>query len=282
MIVDKINQKSLKEYLIECKKYADFDIERAYEVTQNFIKYHRGENIPFSDIEEMKLLEEKWYNSLLLNQPDYSVYSEPFYFCEVWLCWINYSRRYLKDICKSDSLFNKSIVDDMKNVNTVVDLGCGFGYTTAALKQIFTTSTVYGTNIKGSSQYMMAEECGKKYNFSVIDSYQNMKVDLVFASEYFEHFEKPLEHLDSILNTLSPKYLLIANTFNGKAIGHFDFYKHNNYSYDGKKISKMFNDFLRDNGYKKQDTNCWNNRPSYWKKQTTNTLEGFFNKINDL
>jgi 2-polyprenyl-3-methyl-5-hydroxy-6-metoxy-1,4-benzoquinol methylase len=276
MIVKNTNRQSLKDYLIECSKCIDFDIDHAFDVTINFIKFHKGINVNLSSIQEMKNLEEQWYNSLKANQPNYSVYSDPYYFCEVWLCWINYSSRYLKDICKSKSLFNKSIVDDMKNVKVVVDLGCGFGYTTAALKEIFTQSIVYGTNIKESSQYKMAEKCGKKYNFSVINDIDGIKSDLIFASEYFEHFERPIEHLEYILQKLNPRYLLIANTFNGKAIGHFDYYKHYDTVYPGKKMNLLFNDYMRKYGYKKIKTNCWNNRPTYWKKENIETLDKYF------
>jgi len=70
--------------------------------------------------------------------------------------------------------------------------------------------------------------------------------------------------------------LIIANTFSGKAIGHFNQYEYRGNYYDGKRMSKMFNNVLRDNNYIKVETNCWNNRPSYWKKnQSTNTLENF-------
>lgn len=276
MIVDKIDKDSLREYLNDCARHVDFNVDRAFDITLNFMKFHNGMVVPTHSILEMKELEDKWYNSLSKDDPDYSVYSDPYYFCEVWLCWKNYSRRYLKDICKANSLFNKSIVDDMINVNTVVDLGCGFGYTTAGLKEIFTNAIVYGTNIKESNQYKLAEDHGRRYGFSVIENTDNTKADLVFASEYFEHFERPIEHLEYILKTLNPKYMLIANTFNGKAIGHFNKYKHYDNIFDGKKASKEFNNHLRKAGYKKQDTNCWNNRPSYWKKEEIRGLDQFF------
>lgn len=272
-----VNEITLSEYLRECVKYCDIDIHRAEEVTRSFIKYHNNKKISQSSIQEMILLQERWYESLKRNNPDYSVYSDPYYFCEVWLCWVNYSKRYLKDICKKTCVnTSHTIVEDIGSVKSVVDLGCSFGYTTAVLKSIFKNANVYGTNIKDSYQYKMAESYGKQYEFKVVDDISNMKADLVFASEYFEHFERPIEHLDYVIKTLQPKYLLIANTFNGKAIGHFDVYKHHSYTMSAKNTSKEFGKFLRNNFYRKINTNCWNNRPQYWKKEDGNTLVDIF------
>ena len=50
-------------------------------------------------------------------------------------------------------------------------------------------------------------------------------VDLIFASEYFEHFYEPIAHLKDILDNCNPKFLVCANGFTGDAIGHFDFYR---------------------------------------------------------
>ena len=64
---------------------------------------------------------------------------------------------------------------------TVLDLGCGFGYTTAALKEIYPRAEVIGTNLRGTSQYKVSSAIGKQRNFSVKDSIP--KADLIFASE---------------------------------------------------------------------------------------------------
>lgn len=274
-ILDNIGEKFLREYLEKCSVYVKIDIDFAIELTKQFIKKHRGENVPYEKIKYMVDLENKWYHSIKQNTPDYSVYADPYYFCEVWLCWVNYSRRYLNEINNPKSLFKKSIVQDMNNINTVIDLGCGFGYTTIGLKEIFTSAKVYGTNIKDTPQYNIAKSFEKETGIIIVDDCSNIETDLIFASEYFEHFQKPIEHLTHILKNTKCKHMLIANTFNGKAIGHFDYYIHLNKYYDGKTISKMFNNTLRQNGYEKIETNCWNNRPNYWKKLEYNSIEKF-------
>ena len=277
MIVDEITKDSLRHYLNECSRYVKIDIERAYNVTIAFRKFHNGIGVSDHEYAEMLDLQKKWYNSLETEIPDYSVYSDPFYFCELWLCWVNYSRRYLKDISANKSFFGKSIVSDIK-ANTIIDLGCGFGYTTTALKELFSNSKVFGTNIEGSSQYDMAKNLGNQHDFTIIGSYENTPCDLIFASEYFEHFERPIEHLIQVIEHCNPKYMLIANAFTSMAIGHFNKYKNLSETYSGKDMSLLFNNTMRKYGYEKVKTTCWNNRPAYWRRNDSD-LSIFFNDL---
>lgn len=222
-------------------------------------------NLPTSTMID---LENRWYSSLEKDEPDYGVYDDPSYIYDLEKCWKVYSRVYLRDINSPKSLFDKSIISDMEDVKTIVDMGCGLGYTTARLKELFPNADVYGVNLEGSWQYGIAKENGVKNGFSVVSKVEKIgkKIDLIFASEYFEHIEWPVEHLAKILEFGEPKYLLIANSFGTRAIGHF-----NEYHYDGdlftpREISSLFNGCLRQHGYSKIKTKLWNQRPAYWKK----------------
>lgn len=99
--------------------------------------------------------------------------------------------------------------------------------------------------------------------FSLAPDVQKLsrKIDLVFASEYFEHIEKPVEHLIDVLNAVSPKYLVIANSFGTTSVGHFFSDKR-----AGRQVSRVFNAALREHGYEKVKTKCWNDRPTFWKR----------------
>jgi SAM-dependent methyltransferase len=202
------------------------------------------------------------------NKPDYSIYNDDDYLGDIWACWIIYSRSYLKNINNPKSLFNHSIVQDMGNINKIADLGCGFGYTTAALSELFPSAKVIGTNLPNTKQTIFAKNLSKKYNFELAYNLKDIgKVDLIFASEYFEHFYKPIEHLSEVMKYLQPEYLLIANAFGSKSIGHFDEYEANGQIMGNKIIGRYFNHLLIKNGYRKIKTKMWNNRPNYWKKE---------------
>ena len=95
-------------------------------------------------------------------------------------------------------------------------------------------------------------------------------IDTIFASEYFEHFERPIEHLQDIVKHLNPKYLIIANSFNTKSIGHFHKYKHNEEVIDETKISKRWNNELVKLGYTKLHPTIFNHNPSLFVRNDIN------------
>ena len=59
---------------------------------------------------------------------------------------------------------------------------------------------------------------------------------------------------------------VFANAFGTQCLGHFINHKHDNLSISAKDTSKLFNLTLKEKGYKKIKTRCWNQRPTYWKK----------------
>ena len=164
------------------------------------------------------------------------------------------------------------MTDLRKTTRVIVDLGCGIGCSTAALKEIFPKATVYGTNIKGTAQYKLAATLAQHYAFQMRDKTSPLKADLLFASEYFEHFQNPIRHLEHVIRTYRPNALLIANAFGTRAIGHFEVYDCSSAQdygggkrVSGKEARKIFKEALLALGYVKQKTKLWNNRPQYWK-----------------
>ena len=248
------------------KFFQDFDIgkEDEFEIKHLLRGTYDGENAP----KFTKLLK-RWYESLEQGNPDYSVYDDPAYFFDLIVCFLEYSRHYLRTIVNPKSFDgDSSLFNYFEKINTVVDLGCGMGYTTAFIKCIFEDSNIYGTNIKDTLQYPFAESLGQKTGFSLVESVSeiNEDIDLIFASEYFEHFERPMEHLNEIIKNGNPKYLFIANSFNTIAIGHFREYKHGDEIILQDKMARRFSRYLIDMGYKKIKTKVWNGKPTLWER----------------
>ncbi|MDX2277751.1 MAG: hypothetical protein NW206_20050 [Hyphomonadaceae bacterium] len=201
----------------------------------------------------------RWYAPLRNGggAPDYGVYAEDDYLAEVWLCWFNYSRAAIGLLPQHLPKLAPA---------SVVDLGNGLGVSTVALKQAFPSARVIGTNLRDTTQWKTNEHLAERYGYEFVGGVGEISggADLVFASEYFEHFHDPLPHLRDVLSTLRPRALLIANAFNVDSIGHFDTYHHNGGMVSGADMSKLFNAEMRRHGYEVERTKYWNQRPAYW------------------
>jgi SAM-dependent methyltransferase len=251
-VFDNIGSKKIIEF---SEKLKTLNHVVPVECIHQHLRYAKG-NI---ECTPLQYLTDRWYNSLSTNVPAYDVYADQLYLAEVFVCWQLYSRDYILRLKKSN-------IFTLASIQVVVDLGCGIGYSTAALKEIFPDATVIGTNLCDTIQYKFAKSISKEYDFKLTSNLSTISnVDIIFASEYFEHFECPIDHLKDVLK-LNPKYLIIANAFGPKAIGHFDFYKINGISVDAKTTGKMFNRYLKDVGYSKMKTGFWNNRPAIYER----------------
>lgn len=259
----------LNEFLESYNKLYEIDLDKAKKIIKETSQFYNGKiSIPCYT----KELQDQWYNSLNTSKIDYSVYRDRYYFTDIWVCWCMYSRKYILSIKKEESIFDYF----QKNVNSIVDLGCGLGYSTAMLKQMFPHCKVYGTNIVPSPQWAFGYTLSKIYDFEMYGDEKSIghSVDLVFASEYFEHIEDANDNVESLIKTLNPKCLFLANSFNTTSLGHFLQYKEktnsdevSNYSYYDQKIaSKKFNQKLKDLNYRTVKTKLWNNKPRLWIK----------------
>lgn len=267
MLLDEDRNKSFENFLIRCSKYRNINVDLIRNIFNTTIKYLFANKEKRQELKLNQNLENRWYKELDTGNIDYSVYDTDEYIAELWACWIVYSKKYLLSIQKESSFPPYGIVNNFGKVKKIVDLGCGFGYTTLALKQIFPNAEVYGTNIENTIQIKFAKQLGKENNFNIVSNIKEIKgkTDLVFASEYFEHILEPIKDLHKIVKYLEPRNFLIANAFGTRAIGHFINYLYNENEIDGELISRLFNKELKEFGYEKVKTKLWNNRPAYYK-----------------
>jgi hypothetical protein len=260
-----IKREDLKAFVHLCAKHTAIDPQRFFSLAEQALAYYKGnlkERVIFRSYQD---IENRWYASLASGSPDYSVYSDPYMLAEVWACWVLYSRGYIKLIDKPDQTEFGSLRDALGHVGSICDLGCGCGYTTAALKATFQLASVTGTQVPGSPQFEIASRIGSDSGFRVVAKIQG-QADLIFASEYFEHFEAPVEHLREVLAIGKPRAMIIANAFGAKSVGHFDTYKDKGQDFTPSAISREFNSCLRAYGLRPVKTKFWNNRPRIWRK----------------
>ena len=244
--------KALFQYLLE--KYSamhDIDIDRA--------------NFFVNKNELHETLSKIWYDSLENNADNiYEVYNHDYYFVDVFHCFAQYSRPCIRKVLKSPTF------DLLKDSKVIVDVGCGLGFSSALLKQIFPKSKVYATNLKGTKQWAFCEEISKDFDLNLIESVGTIKdpIDVVFASEYFEHIINPVDDVHRMIFRLDqppPKWLIISNSFNTYGTGHFKSYRVGSKLVDQSHMSRLFNKYLRNCGYTQVPSKIFNNTPTIWR-----------------
>jgi SAM-dependent methyltransferase len=251
-------------YLYSCMN--KINIEKANLLFKDLIRYYGSNKDERERYNPLLSIEEKWYLALNNGEIDYSVYGDEYYFIDLMACYWVYSKNYISNLNKK--VFEnktKTINERFDNIDSVLDIGCGLGYTTKDLIKLFPNAKVFASNIKDTPQwYHCIEVIDEDAKLIDENTLLNDHVDLIFASEFFEHIENPIEYLSYIITKNSPNILVIANSFNTKSIGHFYNYKVNGAIVNSKNISRVFNNALRDFGYTKVKTSLWNDKPTIW------------------
>lgn len=273
-LIDIAPSKQVDSFLEQISSVLDIDIQKSKNLIRETIKYYNTKASERQVVRHLQEMEQRWYESLNSPQPPYyGVYGEKYYFTDLWACWAIYSRAYLRALVNPNGLDKGlSIVDSLNDVKSVMDLGCGIGQTTRALKEMYPDAEVYGTNIRNTWQWDICKIQAKAGGFTMMGAPVE-QADLVFASEYFEHFDRPIYELEKAVACTKPKYMVIANSFNTRSIGHFETYfiddpeqAGSQIPVDQSKISRMFNNRLRELGYSKLKTRIFNDKPTIWVK----------------
>lgn len=209
----------------------------------------------------VRAMEARWFDSIAAGTPDYGIYDFISYLPEAWVSWAVYSRAYIRTILKE-------LPGKLPRPRGIVDLGCGIGFSTAALAQSYPHATVHGTNIEGSRQYDLNCHMARTYGFTMHPRVEAARgpVDWVFASEYFEHWEAPIEHLEAVVAAVAPSVLILANAFNTRANGHFPVFLHRGKQIQNKDMTKAFHAKLAELGFRRLPIKAWNGRPAVWRK----------------
>lgn len=248
------------------EKYGEFSGISPQEVKskcKSVISYYKKR----SDVNPLLRLELAWFDGQDKGINRYDVYGDKDYYSEVFACWYIYSRDYIKRLIKfrdtNPDLFSKLGFGD---VNSIIDVGNGLGITTLTLAREFPNARVYGTNLKDTDQWKFCTRTNDD-EYTLIDDYSSIgSIDMVFASEYFEHIDNCLEHLEDMVSKLDPKIFVVANSFNTRGIGHLYLYNNYGIKYPQEKMSKMFTQKMKELGYEKAKVGFWNNTPTVFVK----------------
>lgn len=206
---------------------------------------------------EHKELDDWWWDG---NYKDFSRYNSFHYLYAGLNCFNNYSKpcaftayEYLKD----------------KNIQNIVDLGAGIGLSTMLLKDLFPDAGIYYNNLLDTIQYAFF----LKHSDGKIDTVDDKAMakygpyDVLFASEYFEHFDWPINRLKFLRDEVGFKYLVVNNSFNVRAYGHFkEYFDEEENLIDPRAISRKWNKIIK-NDYDQLKIKCWNGRPRIYMKR---------------
>ena len=252
-----IKEISVDDYIRSIQTVRNAREDYVTDIFDDAIRFYTGR----SSDNPLQVLTDQWFDSIDRGEPDYSVYADELYLTDAWCCWRIYSRTYIKNIVKKMPFLN--------DYKTMVDLGCGTGLTTAFLAENFKSLKITATQLANTEQFRIALLHASAFNYEIKEDTSHIgQTDIAIGFEYFEHFERPIEHVEKIVAELKPEVLIIANSFNTPGIGHFKKYKHNDLIIDQKDISRVFNKRLRELGYKKHDSvKFWNNKPTVWVNQ---------------
>lgn len=260
LFLHKNKREDFREFLESYSTILDFDVEEMYEAGERWLRaFKADETTP-----EYDALLAKWLNS---NRTDFSVYDDLHYVLDSWTSWALYSSRALHLINKRASDKKEVYLLDFLSRTSALDLGAGHGYSTVAMSEILPNATVTATQLEGTHQIEFARKLFESKPRLAIqtekDPYQ--KTDIIFASEYFEHFDRPIHHLDEIM-AADPDYLVTGNTFTvPDAVGHFEkFYNRDEVEMTGKEMGGHFARQVRKMGYKNQVIRFWNTTPCFW------------------
>lgn len=154
-----------------------------------------------------------------------------------------------------------------ESIKKILDFGAGIGLTTNLLQDLFSNSQVYYTNLESSLQNEYFLE-NKHNKIRILNSLEKTLIegpyDLIMTCELFEHIEKPITLLKSLMSICS-NYFTIENSFNTKAYGHFKRFNHYGIDYKPDEITKLFLRNIRSQ-FEEIEIEAWNFRPRIFKR----------------
>ncbi|MFA5394998.1 MAG: class I SAM-dependent methyltransferase [Methanogenium sp.] len=211
-------------------------------------------DLTYQDVDDLeKIIDEEWKT----NYKNFDKYYSYEYIYIALNCFKKYSK---------NSVFKTFEYLGSDKIEKILDLGAGIGLTTNLLQDLFPNSKVYYLNLEKSLQNDFFEKI-KNPKIEIINNEEdlyNNKFDIIFASELFEHIEKPIELLKKTMK-ICDKYFVTSNAFGPEAYGHFTSYSVDDIVFAPRETSKKFLKTIREE-FEEMKIKTWNSRPRIFKR----------------
>ena len=129
----------------------------------------------------------------------------------------------------------KKLLDDL-NINSIVDVGCGRGYSTEYFYKNFTTDVLGLDGCEEALRFNLVPQCVKKVDFTCETFELEKTTDLCWSCEFVEHVRE--EYCDNFLNVFG-QCRYIAMTYAEPDQGGHHHVNEQNEDYWVSKIESM-------------------------------------------
>jgi len=156
-------------------------------------------------------------------------------------------KRYNTGLAARYNLSKDIIIRNCHNPRNVIDVGCGDGFFTTMLAELYKNSTVTGFDYDETA-IMLAKERAKGLSLSNLlfvqgDAFTHTeKADLIVATDVIEHLHKPDEFMVSCFNTLTASggYLFLSTPIRYKEFPDDQYHVHEFFFKELENFSKSF------------------------------------------
>lgn len=223
---------------------------RCLKIINDFLQ----KDLSYQDVDDLEKIVDGEWKTIYKNFDKYYSYE---YLYVALNCFKKYSK---------NSVFKTFEYLGSEKIEKILDLGAGIGLTTNLLQDLFPNSKVYYLNLEKSLQNDFFEKIKKK-EIQIINNEEDLydnKFDIIFASELFEHIEKPIELLKKTMK-ICDKFFITSNAFGPEAYGHFTSYSVDDVVLAPRETSKKFLKTIREE-FEDMKIKTWNSRPRIFKR----------------
>lgn len=194
----------------------------------------------------------------------FSWYDTPTYVYSCIDCFCDFTKSGVQSLAR---WYNEKI--GASPYDRAVDLGAGIGASSRLFHELTgvqTTAHFYSYGL----QHNFAKKIGvtnRDVDRVEVGALLRTKPDIVMAFEFFEHVQNPFTTLRWLTDETKAAVLCCANSFTQVGdLGHWTEYEQEfeGPSIDRKAMGRAFGKWMRDHGWKNEDTGFWNGRPQIW------------------